>query len=200
MGVSVDASDEGDPPDTARRSCGECSLCCTVLRVDELRKLGGIPCTELRDDGGCSIYDRRPGICRAYRCLWLKGGFEEEDRPDRLGAVVDILTTGGSTRLGIQEARPGAFDASPRLREIAQLYRETMPVRIVEAGNVTDPDRPFRLLLANGEEQRVRGEWIDVYRNGERVAQRRFPWLQRQLRRLGVALRARRLRDFPRSG
>jgi len=168
--------------------------------VDELRKLGGIPCAELRDDGGCSIYDQRPRICRAYRCLWLKGGFEEEDRPDRLGAVIDILTTGGSTRLGIQEARLGAFDASPRLQQIAQMYRETMPVRIVEAGNVTDPDRPFRLLLADGEEQRICGEWIDVYRNGERVAQHRFPWLQRQLRRLGVAIRARRLRDFPRPG
>ena len=39
-----------------------------------------------------------------------------------------------------------------------------MPVRIVEAGNYLDPDRPFRVLLAAGEEHRVAGEWTRVQR------------------------------------
>ena len=53
--------------------------------------------------------------------------------PDHLGALIDILTEGGSTRLSIQEAVPAAFDASPRLQEIADQYRASMPVRVVAA-------------------------------------------------------------------
>ena len=70
------------------RAGGDCSLCCQVLRVDELAKLGGVPCIH-QDVGakGCSIHPSRPKICRAYRCLWLSGGLAEADRPHRLGAV-----------------------------------------------------------------------------------------------------------------
>jgi len=62
----------------AERRCDACSLCCTVLRVDALSKLGGLPCRHLGPPGtGCGIHTRRPGICRAYRCLWLQGGLED---------------------------------------------------------------------------------------------------------------------------
>ena len=176
------------------RACGECSLCCTVLRVDELRKQGGTDCAQQRAGGGCAIHPTRPQICRGYRCLWLQGGLEEGDRPDRLGAVMDLVTQGGATRFSIQEARSGAFDGSPRLAAIAAQYRESMPVRIVEAGNVLDPDRPFRVLLPGGEEQRVRGETIELYRDGVAIAAKRMPWLERVVRRLAIRLRARRVR------
>ena len=85
------------------RSCGACSLCCTVLRVDELKKLGGVDCQHQRKPGefdepksfGCAIHDRRPQICRSYHCLWIAGGLSAGDRPDKLGAVVDILGSAG---------------------------------------------------------------------------------------------------------
>jgi hypothetical protein len=141
-----------------------------VLRVDELRKLGGTPCSQLRADWGCSIHPERPRICSAYRCLWLQGGLEDDDRPDRLGAVVDLLPAGVSVRLSIQEAEAGAFDRSPRLQQIAAAYRESMPVRVVEAGQVLDADRPYRVLLDQGMEQRVSGETIEAGCPGSR------PW------------------------
>jgi hypothetical protein len=174
---------------SSERECGACSLCCTVLRVDELGKLGGTPCDHQRARGGCGIHPERPGICRAYRCLWLSGGLADDDRPDRLAAVIDILSQGMTTRLSIQEAEPGAFDASPRLRQIAEEFRVSMPVRIVAAGNVLDPDRPFRVLLPGGEEQRVRGEVIEILRDGKLVEERRQPWLDRMVRRLTIAVR-----------
>ena len=121
------------------RSCGECTLCCTLLRVDELRKLGGTPCPALRAAPaapGCGIHATRPAICRAYSCLWLAGGLDPGDRPDRLGAVLDVATEGGVTRLRVHEARPGAYDGSPRLREIVARYRESMPVRIADAARL----------------------------------------------------------------
>ena len=175
------------------RACGECSLCCTVLRVDELEKPAGRDCAHQRAGGGCAIHAERPRICRAYHCLWLRGGGEAADRPDRLGALVDVVSDGIGARLSIQEARPGAFDASPRLRALAEQYRASMPVRIVEAGAEGDADRPFRVLLPSGEEQRVRGEWIEVRRPGQAPITRRMPLLDRLARRVQVIVRRLRL-------
>jgi len=187
------------------RACAECSLCCTVLRVDELRKLGGVPCRELRAPGPgggcCGIHQRRPSVCRAYRCLWLQGGLEEGDRPDRLGAVLDVVTAGAQTRLEIHEAQPGSFERSPRLRELAERYRSAMPVRILDVGDVLDPERPYRILLpamsTDGSaraELLVQGERISELRDGVVVAERRLPWLERLLRRATIAWRRRRFR------
>ena len=185
------------------RVCGECTLCCTVLRVDELGKLGGVPCPKLRSPeatralgGGCGIHERRPGICRSYRCLWLQGKLAEGDRPDRLGAVLDLVTTGVETRLEIHEAEPGAFSRSPRLQEIAEQLRAAIPVRVLDVGNVLDPDRPYRILLPGGEEQRVEGERVTRLRGGQVVEERRLPWLERMVRRVANRWRRRRFRRF----
>jgi hypothetical protein len=181
--------------DPTQRACGECTLCCTVLRVDELGKLGGAPCRHLRSQGsGCSIHPTRPRICRAYRCLWLRGSLLEGDRPDRLGALLDLREAGGWPHLAIREAEPGAFERSPRLREIAAAYRGSIPVRITDAGDVMNPEKPYRLLLPGGEEHRVTGDVLEVWREGERVETRRRPWLERALRGIGSRATALRLR------
>ena len=177
------------------RACGDCTLCCTVLRVDELGKPGGTPCAKLRlDGGGCAIHERRPGICRRYRCLWLQGAFDEEDRPDRLGAVLDLLTRAGTTHLAIREAAPGAIDRSDRLRDIAGRYRSFMPVRVTDASDVMNPDAPLRLLLPGGEERRVEGDTVSVWRDGRLVETRRLPWVQRLARRVLERVERARLR------
>lgn len=173
-----------------QRSCGACSLCCTVLRVDEIAKLAGTTCEHVREAGGCEIHAARPQICRAYRCLWLRGKLEDTDRPDKLGAVLDLLPVGGGLRLSIRQARPDAFETSPRLQEIAAEFRNSMPVRITDVDDVLDPDRPFRVLLADGEEQRVGGELISIVRDGEVVEIRRLPWLERWVRRIALRWRA----------
>jgi len=186
-------------PSDARRSCGECTLCCTVLRVDHLAKLGGEPCVYLRREGpGCSIHAHRPPICRSYRCYWLGGGLGDDDRPDRLGAVVDLVSAGGAPVLAIREASPGSFERSARLREIAAEFREHHPVRITDAGDVMDPEREYRVLLARGEEHRVRGDRVEVWRDGARVEARQRPWLERTLRRAAVWRTSRSLRRMAR--
>jgi Fe-S-cluster containining protein len=183
----------------AARSCGPCTLCCTLLRVDQLRKLGGTPCRELRAAPaapGCGIHATRPAICRAYACLWLSGGLEEDDRPDRLGAVLDVAAEGGVARLRVHEAAPGAYERSARLREIAARYRESMPVRISDVARAGDPDAPVRELAPGGAELRVEGEWLVRLADGREAERRRLPWLERSLRRLALAWRARRLRGY----
>jgi hypothetical protein len=179
------------------RACGECSLCCTVLRVDPLRKLGGVPCIHQDVAGpGCAIHATRPTICRAYTCLWLSGGLEEADRPDRLGAVLDVVSSGPTVQLEIREAAPGAFDRSRRLQAIATRYRATMPVRIADVGDVLDADRSFRVLMPDGEEHRVRGAWREIVRTSGDVERVRLPLLERLARRAVLALRRLRVRGY----
>lgn len=175
------------------RECGACSLCCSVLRVDELGKPAGRDCRHQRAQGGCAIHATRPAICRAYHCLWLQGGLEADDRPDRLGAVLDLQTVGVESRLSVQEARPGAFDASPRLQAIVEEFRTSMTVRMVEAGNEDDPDRPYRVWLPSGEHHRVEGEWRTVSAPGRAPRRQRLPWFERLARRVAIGLRRWRL-------
>ena len=182
--------------DTPRRSCGDCTLCCTVLRVDEIGKLGGEDCVHQQAHGGCAIYSTRPNVCRGYRCLWLSGGLGDADRPDRLGAVLDLLHPGIDQTLRIREAEPGAFDGSPRLQEIAAHYRASMPVRITDTGDVLDPERPYRVLLPDGDEQRVSGDRIEIFRDGHCVEERRLPWPERSVRRMVLLVQRRILRRF----
>ena len=183
------------------RSCGACSLCCTVLRVDVLSKLGGVPCVHQDVDApGCAIHAERPAICRAYRCLWLKGGLPESDRPDAHGAVLDVASTGPTVQLEIRQARPGAFAASPRLQAIAEEYRRTMPVRISDVADVMNPDAPYEIRLPNGETHHVRGEWTEIQRPGRPVERMRLPLIERTVRRLILGVKRARLARAVRSG
>jgi hypothetical protein len=173
----------------ALRSCGTCSHCCTVLRVDELRKPAGIDCIHQRGEHGCGIHATRPTICRGYECLWLQGGLEDDERPDATGGIVDLETVGVGLRLGIREIRRGAFDASPALQAIAERYRSQMPVRITDAEDVMNPDRPFRVLLADGIEHRLAGERIEVVREGIVIGNQRLPWAERLGRLVSIGIR-----------
>lgn len=167
--------------------------------MDELAKRGGTPCPQLRPAPaapGCGIHATRPGVCRAYRCLWLTGAFEDDDRPDRLGAVLDVATEGGVTRLRVHQARPGVYEASPRLREIVAGYREAMPVRLSDVSRAGDAAAPVRELGPGDGEVRVEGDhWIRL-EGGREVERRRLPWLERTLRRLAIAVRRFRLRRY----
>lgn len=179
------------------RACGECTLCCTLLRVDELAKRGGTPCPELRiSPPGCGIHARRPAICRAYACLWLSGALEEADRPDRLGAVLDLVSAGHTSALRVHEASPGAYERSARLREIVARYRESMPVRLYDVSRAGDADAPVRELGPGGSELRLERGWVIRYAGGREVERRRLPWLERTLRRVVIAIRAWRLRRY----
>jgi hypothetical protein len=175
-----------------------------VLRVDELAKLGGRPClhqravpSEAPEAGGCRIHPRRPGVCRAYRCAWLAGAFGDADRPDRLGAVLDWATRGDALHLVVRQLDSRAYEKSERLRAIVAETRRSMPVELRDVHDVLDPERPYRVLQPDGRDLEIAGDRLRVYREGRLVEQQRAPWLERALRRLVLAIRARRLRRWP---
>ena len=77
----------------AGRSCGECSVCCSVLNVDtpEFQKQPGVACAHLRVGTGCSIHATRYPVCRAYHCAWrYLGSLSDDWRPDKSGVLIEF--------------------------------------------------------------------------------------------------------------
>lgn len=71
-----------------RKSCGECTACCTVIGVEELKKDPYTKCEHLKEN--CSIYEERPNSCKIFECLYLSGNLlslDERNRPDKLGVI-----------------------------------------------------------------------------------------------------------------
>ena len=94
------------------KTCGTCTLCCTVVPVKEIDKRSFTPCRHLRTiihkhGPGCSIYPERPFSCKGLACVWLDmPEIEEQYRPDRVGFVVDtqldVVTVNGNDRVAAQ--------------------------------------------------------------------------------------------------
>lgn len=54
------------------RSCGSCTLCCKVFRIQELSKPAGLLCSRSNIETGlCTDYQNRPSACRDFLCAWL---------------------------------------------------------------------------------------------------------------------------------
>ena len=113
------------------RTCGDCVACCIYLRIEELDKAGLDPCSFLADPGpGCGIYGWHPAVCKGYRCTWLDGHGEEEDRPDRSGVLIDR-----TKRIhGAVECKPlsqGAADTEEGRRAIERVCKDAGAVGLV---------------------------------------------------------------------
>jgi len=70
------------------KSCGECTMCCSALEIEELKKPAGPPCPNCILTGGCKIYATRPDVCRDFECEWLRQRhLTRPFRPDRIGVI-----------------------------------------------------------------------------------------------------------------
>jgi len=74
------------------RTCGECTVCCVSLRIEEpeLTKRADVPCPNLLSTvKGCAIYNSRPAVCRTWYCGWRIMPFVNEDmRPDKSKVLI----------------------------------------------------------------------------------------------------------------
>jgi len=145
---------------TEGRECGDCTVCCTYLRIrqpGQLVKLGLTPCEHLApggsedgytgasDCGSCGIYEARPDVCKGYRCSWLDGYGDDEDRPDRSGVLIDRVLPIANC-LQAKPIRAGAGDSNEGNAAIERMSRsagrpvlvarfpETAMVRVVGRG------------------------------------------------------------------
>jgi hypothetical protein len=137
------------------RQCGECTACCTVLAVTELGKPMRWACDHL-GCAGCRVYGERPQSCRAFDCLWLRGGVgpDESFRPDRLGVIFDSFTSPrtNEARYVAFEVWNGAFEGpaasatieeTARGREVQLSYRDGT-WRMIGGGRAAGSAAPHR--------------------------------------------------------
>jgi hypothetical protein len=80
----------------AGRDCGDCAVCCVLPNIDkpEIQKQSGARCKHCTGTG-CTIYDTRPPVCRAWYCAWRTVDiFGPEWRPDKSGVLALVETEG----------------------------------------------------------------------------------------------------------
>mgnify|MGYP001586198669 CR=1 FL=1 len=114
------------------RSCGDCSACCTAMRIDAISKPRDVPCAHLAARG-CGIYATRPDECRTFRCAWLMATETRDvwtgaSRPDRLGAVAWYEETRFGPSLVVQEMREGALETAAVRSIVRELVQRVSAV------------------------------------------------------------------------
>lgn len=117
------------------RSCGSCTLCCTVQGIKEGmpgtpngEKLPNVPCPYAKvhapSCGGCSIYETRPSECSGYVCMWIEGLGGAADRPDKTGVLFEVHDQEDPTRpfVAARTLRRG-LEKNPRVQALISHLR-----------------------------------------------------------------------------
>ena len=114
---------EGDTVSVVRgRSCGDCSLCCKLIRVDAFAKPPGTWCTHCAPGGGgCRIYDRRPTECRNFYCAWMVSpSLGEHWRPNKCKMVLRVESDGKLIAVHVDPSDPTAWRREPYFQKLRQ--------------------------------------------------------------------------------
>lgn len=125
----------GPPMDN--RGCGGCTLCCILpeIRAPELQKPAGERCRHC-DGGGCTIYQRRPEICRDWNCAWRRvRALPDTARPDLIGVMFELAQPAAPRSIlhklyvrGIAVNSWEDFNHPDALRAIAHFRTLTLPL------------------------------------------------------------------------
>jgi len=76
----------------AKRTCGDCQLCCRLLPTEEIGKAANVRCQYQKHGVGCAIHSHKPASCSLWNCRWLiNDDMDDQQRPDRTGIVHDIM-------------------------------------------------------------------------------------------------------------
>lgn len=96
------------------RSCGECAMCCKLLKIDDLQKPASQWCVHCSTRQGCDAYETRPRQCRQFFCHFLENAkLGEEWRPSK-SRILLMGKDGGHTLLAVVDpTRPDAWKREP---------------------------------------------------------------------------------------
>jgi hypothetical protein len=143
------------------RACGDCTLCCKVMAIEELAKPAGQWCRHCKPGCFCLIYQTRPSECRDFNCLWLiDERFGAHWKPSKSKLVVTISEDGIEIRC--DPGFPDAWRKQPYRGEIKNLAAsgEAHDVSVlVIAGErmiLVASDREFDLGVVGTDERIVR--------------------------------------------
>lgn len=125
------SSDAQTPKLVAGRSCGACSLCCKLMRVDEFDKPQGVWCRHCAPGrGGCAIHASRPAVCRDFHCGWLVGpNLGPEWQPLTCRMIIFFESNGNRLAVHVDPNHPQAWQREPYYRQLKGWSREAVDAR-----------------------------------------------------------------------
>lgn len=143
------------------KACGDCTLCCKVMAIEELAKPVGSWCPHCKAGQGCRIYPERPGECRSFRCLWLVNDLLDQHwKPSKSRFV--LTTSDDGIEVRCDPGFPDAWRREPYRREIREwaISGETRDVTVVvtigQKMILVTRDREFDLGVVQPDERIVR--------------------------------------------
>jgi uncharacterized cysteine cluster protein YcgN (CxxCxxCC family) len=104
------------------RTCGDCSLCCKLVGIDELHKPAGSWCPHCDPGNGrCTIYADRPAECRSFYCSWLiSPNLGPEWRPTKCKMVLYVEGERNVLAVRVDPGDPGAWRRDPYYRQLKE--------------------------------------------------------------------------------
>jgi hypothetical protein len=143
------------------KTCGDCTLCCKVMAIEELAKPVASWCPHCKPGRGCLIYRDRPGECRSFSCLWLVNELLDQHwKPSKSRFV--LTTSEDGIEIRCDPGFPDAWRKEPYRSEIREwaVSGETLDVTVVVMTGqkmiLVTPDREFDLGIVQPDERIVR--------------------------------------------
>lgn len=119
------------------RSCDECTVCCVIPKIDELKKLSCTSCIHLTNSL-CSIQSNKPKQCSEFDCYWLLGFGKTEDRPDKSGVMVWTNITNGGQWILVTDLVKNAHRTTGKQIIDQVIKKHNFPAIIVDNKNLAD--------------------------------------------------------------
>jgi hypothetical protein len=141
------------------RECGDCTLCCKVMAIEELAKPASLWCSHCKQGRGCLIYASRPAECESFSCRWLVDDrLAQHWKPNKSKLV--LTTSEDGIEIRCDPGFPDAWRKEPFRSEICQwaVSGETLDMTVVVMSGqkliLVTPDREFDLGVV-GPDQRI---------------------------------------------
>ncbi|MDH2349292.1 YkgJ family cysteine cluster protein [Bradyrhizobium sp. SSUT112] len=100
------------------RQCGSCNACCDILEVAAVDKPVNQLCKHWQTGTGCTIYDRRPQMCRSFVCAWLQGHLDDDWFPATSGIIVHFSQD--AVNVTVDDHCPDRWREEPYFSKLAE--------------------------------------------------------------------------------
>lgn len=140
--------------------CGECTLCCRLTSVPELRKPFGIWCSFCNIGNGCKIYEDRPNSCKSFECFWYSKNMPLDMRPDKSHVVLEKLIDKNIYLVLVNTHRDNAWKSPKVIKLINTIVKDGNAVVV----SVNSGKEKHMLLPSGMTKEKVEEELIEYYR------------------------------------
>ena len=149
------------------RECGECSVCCYIGEVPELKKPPHKQCEYVLTNkcGSCAIFRSKelPETCRNFLCSWRRGFGYDDDRPDQNKVLFSTIHLENQIYTVAIETEKDAITTIGKAMAIQMAASQKLPIIVVKYGMKPPDDKGDYVIIHNSITHKCRniiGEYI----------------------------------------